>query len=186
MWMNNCRKYRADLALLAGNDLDAATRLEVERHVVTCPECRAHWQELQSSQQALEQSRGTAVVVSLETSSVWVDVQRQIRVVDERSRRGSWRGWLPAVAMAAACLAVILITSDILRESTVPPEFTRQPAYSAGTPVSFSTSSAQPTIVPASAEELVPERLEDARVDDRPRRRSNRAERLSNGPYRGF
>ncbi len=181
MWMNNCRKYRADLALLAGNDLDAVTRLEVERHIVTCPECRAHWQELQSSHQALEQSRGTAVVASSETNSVWVDVQRQIRVVDERSRRGSWRGWLPAVAMTAACLAIVLITSDILRESTTPPEFTQQPAYSPGTPVSFPTS-AQPTIVPAGAEELVPERL----GEDRPRRRSNRVERLSNGPYRGF
>ena len=121
MWNSKCRKFRIDLALLAGNDLEGAARLAAERHAVTCPECRDYWQSLSSSQQLLERVRAEEVQrvqeITSGEDSVWSDVCRQIRVIDERHQFGTWRGWLPTGALAAACLAVVVISSDLLQET---------------------------------------------------------------------
>jgi hypothetical protein len=185
MWMNKCRNYRVELALLAGNDLDAAARLEVERHLATCPDCRVEWMELQAGQRALERARETPAEVEIETPSIWCEVQPRIRVVEDRAARGSWRGWLPAAAMAAACLAVLVISTDMLRDSQTNAGLPRQPVYSPGFPV-LNYNSASPTIVPAGAEDFASERLDAPESEGRPRRRSNRVEWLGNGPFRGF
>lgn len=117
MWMSKCQKYRQDLALLVGQDLDLVAQVEAERHVATCPDCRSHLQSLRSGQRVLLQARTQAPVSVAEESSVWGGVSRQIRVLDERAGRTNWRGWLPAVALAAACLTLTVITTDLLDPS---------------------------------------------------------------------
>ena len=114
MWMSKCQKYRQDLALLVGQDLDVVAQVEAERHVATCPDCRVHLQSLRSGQQVLQQARTQSPSNVAEEASVWGGVSRQIRVLDERAGRANWRGWLPAVALAAACLTVTVITTDML------------------------------------------------------------------------
>jgi hypothetical protein len=37
-------------------------------------------------------------------------VARHVREIDERATVPNWRGWLPAGAVAAACLAVVMVS----------------------------------------------------------------------------
>jgi hypothetical protein len=37
-------------------------------------------------------------------------VARHLRVIDEQSSAPNWRGWLPAGALVAACLGIVLVT----------------------------------------------------------------------------
>jgi hypothetical protein len=36
-------------------------------------------------------------------------VARHVRAIDEQTAQANWRNWLPAGALAAACLAVVLV-----------------------------------------------------------------------------
>lgn len=152
MWKSKCRTFRNDIALLAGNDLGDQARVEAERHLATCPECRELWLSLSNSQQVLEQVRNSEPVETKPEPSIWGDVQRRIRVLDERSTRRDWRGWLPAIALAAACLVVTLITSDLLDEQRADTPFARQPVPTQGLPVvnpAAGGSAARPNLVPS-------------------------------------
>src|SRR5579872_1486196 len=112
-WKLSCRKTRRVLALAAGNDLKMAEHPECERHLALCPSCRETWQRLAHSQKALEQARMSAADEAAGHSSlspsVWPSVARHIRAIDEQESAADWRGWLPAGALAAACLAVIMV-----------------------------------------------------------------------------
>ncbi|MFN0052922.1 MAG: hypothetical protein ACKV0T_12090 [Planctomycetales bacterium] len=101
------------LALWAGNDLDAAAQIGAQRHLATCPQCRAHWHGLQVGQQALEQVRlspagDASDARSSEERSVWPGVARQLRWSEPLSVAPGWRDWLPVGALAAACLAMVM------------------------------------------------------------------------------
>ena len=109
-WKPKCRKVRRALALWAGNDLDESGQVVVRRHVAACPQCREQWQRLQAGQQALEQTRVAAEPQML-TASVWPAVEGQIRALEEPVA-ASWRGWLPTAALAAACLTIVVVTSQ--------------------------------------------------------------------------
>jgi hypothetical protein len=128
MWNLSCRKTRHRLALLAGNDLEERDLPETQRHLAVCPRCREVWQSLRHSQEALEgvisapaEDQGQAAVAgtysegmrgpeaSASRGSVWPAVARHIVVIDEQAAATSWRGWLPAAALAAACLAIVMV-----------------------------------------------------------------------------
>jgi len=108
MWNLSCRKTRRLLALSAGNDLDERELAQAHRHLAACPHCRIVWQRLKQSQQVLERA-SAAPAESERLPSVWPAVARQVRAIDEEPVRADWRGWLPAGALAAACLAIVLI-----------------------------------------------------------------------------
>lgn len=193
MWMSKCQKYRQDLALLVGQDLDTVARVEAERHVATCPDCRAHLQSLRSGQRVLLQARKQTPAAVTEEASVWGGVSRQIRVLDERAGRTNWRGWLPAVALAAACLTVTVITTDMLDPSRL--NSTRQVGDVSGglnTPQGLlapnrnvaNPVNTQPMRVPLPASDL---QLNPP--DDEPNgipRRGDRPRRFSTGAFRSL
>jgi len=116
IWNLNCRKTRRLLALSAGNDMEERELAGVDRHLAVCPQCREVWQGLKLSQQALEQVRaaptgraaaGGAVVPN---RSIWPAVARHVRMIEEQAAAPNWRGWLPSGALAAACLAVVIVS----------------------------------------------------------------------------
>jgi len=121
IWNLSCRKTRRLLALSAGNDFEVVPSAETQRHLAICPHCRETWQGLRRSQQVLE--RVSAARVAGESpavadqpregtwpASIWPGVARHLRVIDEQWAAPNWRGWLPTAALAAACLAVIVVT----------------------------------------------------------------------------
>jgi predicted anti-sigma-YlaC factor YlaD len=109
MWNLNCRKTRRLLALSAGNDLEERELPGVERHLAVCPSCRHVWQRLRHSQQVLERVSAAPVEDRVAPASIWPAVARHVRIIDEQTTQTNWRGWLPAGALAAACLAVVLV-----------------------------------------------------------------------------
>jgi hypothetical protein len=114
IWNLNCRKTRRLLALSAGNDVEERDLAGVQRHVAMCPRCREVWQGLKLSQQALEEVRGAPIDApgsAWPNRSIWPAVARQVQVIDEQAAAASdWRGWLPAGALATACLAVVMVS----------------------------------------------------------------------------
>jgi len=109
MWNLNCRKTRRLLALSAGNDLEERELPGAERHLAVCPRCREVWERLRHSQQVLERVSAAPVEDRASPASIWPAVARHIRVIDEQTVQTNWRAWLPAGALAAACLAIVLV-----------------------------------------------------------------------------
>ncbi len=116
IWNLNCRKTRRLLALSAGNDVEDRDLAGVQRHLAVCPHCREVWQGLKLSQQALEQVRAAPVEDDVASGpawpgrSIWPAVARHVRDIDEQAAAPNWRGWLPSGALAAACLAVVMVS----------------------------------------------------------------------------
>jgi hypothetical protein len=121
IWNLSCRKTRRLLALSAGNDFEILPSAETQRHLAICPHCRETWQGLRRAQQVLERVSATRVAgespaVSDQPgeatlpASVWPGVARHLSVIDNQWAASDWRGWLPTAALAAACLAVIVVT----------------------------------------------------------------------------
>jgi anti-sigma factor RsiW len=190
MWMSKCQKYRQDLALLVGQDLDVVAQLEAERHVATCPQCREHLQSLRSGQRVLQQARTQQPSPVAEESSVWSGVSRQMRALDERSGRSNWRGWLPAVALAAACLTVTVITTDMLDSSRnldglAEQSLPRAQGFVApNRNVSNPSSNAQPMLVPLPGSDLL-----NGQVPEESNwipRRGDRPQRFLDGSFRSL
>ena len=154
---------------------------------------RSHLQSLRSGQRVLLQARKQTPAAVTEEASVWGGVSRQIRVLDERAGRTNWRGWLPAVALAAACLTVTVITTDMLDPSRL--NSTRQVGDVSGglnTPQGLlapnrnvaNPVNTQPMRVPLPASDL---QLNPS--DDEPNgipRRGDRPRRFSTGAFRSL
>ena len=113
IWNLNCRKTRRLLALAAGNDLEERDLSGTQRHLAVCPQCRDVWHGLRRTQQALEQVRSTPAAEKgppdAGHSSLWPTVARHVRAIDAQAAKADWRGWLPVGALAAACLAVVMV-----------------------------------------------------------------------------
>jgi len=116
IWNLSCRKTRRLLSLAAGNDVEERDLAGAHRHLAACPHCREVWQGLKHSQQALEQVRAAPVHEDVvpgsawPSRSIWPAVARHVRAIDDQATAPSWRGWLPAGALAAACLAVVMVS----------------------------------------------------------------------------
>jgi hypothetical protein len=105
----NCRQAKADIALWIGEDLpDRSRREELRRHVSACHGCRSHYRRLKGTLQVLEHAdREQTYDVS---DSVWPELARRIeQQSDSRSRGARFNGWLPFVAMTAACVALVVV-----------------------------------------------------------------------------
>jgi hypothetical protein len=114
-WNFNCRKTRRLLALSAGNDLEERDLAGAHRHLAVCPTCREVWQGLRQSQRVLEQAVSVPVAdpgapaIHRPVGSVWPTVSRHLRSIDAQAAAPNWRGWLPTGALAAACVAVVMV-----------------------------------------------------------------------------
>ena len=108
----NCRQARIDLALCVGEDLpEAARRESLRQHVAQCPGCRAHYKRLRGTLQVLESSdRDRTYDVG---GSLWPQLSNRIRRLEEAPAPPSrLNGWLPFVAVTAAC-ALLVVVIDV-------------------------------------------------------------------------
>jgi hypothetical protein len=108
----NCRQARIDLALCVGEDLpDAARRESLRQHVAQCPGCRAHYKRLRGTLRVLESSdRDRTYDVG---GSLWPQLSNRIRRLEESPGPSSrFNGWLPFVAVTAAC-AMLVVVMDL-------------------------------------------------------------------------
>jgi hypothetical protein len=108
----NCTRAKSEIALWAGGDLDDRQIAQLERHVAVCPDCREYRQRMSGSLQVLH-NPGVSESSGLH-DSVWPGVESRLSVQSQIEARRAERlnRWLPAAAIAAACLAVIAFTSE--------------------------------------------------------------------------
>lgn len=113
IWKSKCQRIQTLLALWVGRDLDERGEQEAKRHIAECPHCRAHWQKLQAGQHALEQAKSTPAFVNERAEpSLWGRVHAEISARKELSERQTAYGWLPVGALAAACLALMVLAQN--------------------------------------------------------------------------
>lgn len=144
-----CRRIRSLLALWVGNDLDEQQQFIARRHLVECPPCHDYWHELRATQKVLESSRPPAT----EHQPLWPEIRAQLAVpMPASATTGRFQGWIPAAALAAACVAVWLGAAGS-------PAFA--PYGLAGHRL-FNGPAASP-LTPEAASELAAEQLRDAR-----------------------
>lgn len=113
----NCRQARIDLALCVGEDLpEAARRESLRQHVAQCPGCRAHYKRLRGMLRVLEATdRDRTFDVG---DSLWPQLSNRIRRLEESPAPSSrFNGWLPFVAVTAAC-AMLVVVMDVRAPSS--------------------------------------------------------------------
>ncbi len=101
----NCRKARSQIALWIGDDLEEPIRLEIERHLAFCPDCRDHWKRMKVSLQVLHDSG--EFMLETPCDSVWPGLATRLQSVDRRSQAVASERLVPAIAVIALCLAMI-------------------------------------------------------------------------------
>lgn len=110
----NCRRAQSDIALWAGNDLDEADLPSLQRHLEACPECREYQEQMHQLMQLVEEcplrEEGDEASQAVVEDSLWPSLSTQLVSV-RTSRSDHFNGWVPAVAVAAVCLAMVLIAS---------------------------------------------------------------------------
>lgn len=103
----NCKTARRDIALHAGNDLDALSVRELRRHMQRCPECHVFWTQMAESVKALQAPDRQAAPIH---DSVWPGISARLsrRRAPHRSER--FNGWAPALAVVASCMLMLFVT----------------------------------------------------------------------------
>ncbi|MFN0195783.1 MAG: anti-sigma factor family protein [Planctomycetaceae bacterium] len=113
----NCKQAEQLLALWVGGDLDEASGRELEEHLALCSTCRATGRRLKASQQVLVHAghaeplrlaKSETVPASASADSVWPNVARGLRALEARKRKQRFNGWIPAAAVLAAALAILI------------------------------------------------------------------------------
>jgi len=102
----NCKRAKAEIALSVGDDLDATSKQELERHLVVCAHCRNHWLRLQSSLRILRKSDVKSD--KLLSDSVWPGVSTKL-VSRSNASMSQFNGWLAATAVVAACVMILTL-----------------------------------------------------------------------------
>ena len=104
----NCKQAKSEIALWAGNDLDDSALQGLQDHLDECPCCSSHWARMKQTVDLLH--RGTEEELPREyVGSVWPEVAAQIAVRRESLLMTRFNGWLPAVAVSAACAALLMV-----------------------------------------------------------------------------
>lgn len=125
----NCRQAKTEMALWVGDDLDEASARQVERHVAVCPECRDALVALRQSQSVLQALAGSKHAGDVDAAllkpassnlvrlasdgfeSLWPAVSRRLPG-QSGARMRRFNGWLPAAAVMAACVAILVVTGQ--------------------------------------------------------------------------
>lgn len=106
----NCKRARANIALWVGDDLDDSAERDLRRHVVDCPACHEYWHDMKTGLQILQDSQGRAKSTG---KSLWPSLATALVPEHQYASRPSrFNGWVPAVAVAAACLAMISLANN--------------------------------------------------------------------------
>ncbi|MCA9073261.1 MAG: zf-HC2 domain-containing protein [Planctomycetaceae bacterium] len=110
----NCRRAQSDIALWAGNDLDETDLHCLQRHLEACPECREYNEQMHALMRLVEEcplrDEADAASKSVVEESLWPSLSTRLATVPT-PRNDRFNGWVPAVAVAAVCLAMVLIAS---------------------------------------------------------------------------
>ncbi|MGE3313887.1 MAG: anti-sigma factor [Planctomycetaceae bacterium] len=103
----NCKTARHDIALYAGNDLDALSVRELRRHLLRCSECNDFCLKMVESVKALQAPSRQAAPIH---DSVWPGISSRLsrRRAPHRSER--FNGWAPALAVVASCMIMLFVT----------------------------------------------------------------------------
>lgn len=97
---------RSQIALLAGDDLEDDEQIrEVRRSIESCPDCRQHWVRLRGCIDVLDRAGRSAERVS--APSLWPAIGSRLQKTS-CVRRDRFNGWVPALSMAAACIALLV------------------------------------------------------------------------------
>jgi hypothetical protein len=105
MWHDPCQSVRARLPLLAGGDLLGPSRRHVERHLVTCSDCRQQLASLEKALAALHHAREQSPV-PVQEASIWPGLARQIQ--ESRRVETSWPHVLTWSSGVAASLLIVV------------------------------------------------------------------------------
>ena len=99
-------RTKSRIALLASDDLDEEEVGEVRQLIASCPQCRRHWVRVRGCLDILGRS-GDADEV-MEEADLWPEIGSQVRLMHQRVDRDKFNGWVPALSMAAACIAILV------------------------------------------------------------------------------
>ena len=120
----NCRRAQTDIALWAGNDLDETDRLSLQRHVEACPDCREYQAQMQALMRLVDEcplrEQADEASKSALSDSLWPSLSSHLVSLPFRNS-DRFNGWIPAVAVAAVCLAMLMVASP---QGTFPPNGT--------------------------------------------------------------
>lgn len=105
----NCKRTRLDIALMVGDDLDEGAEAAVRRHVAACPDCCEHLRRMQRSLGVLHEPND--IVANELSESVWPALAAKLPGREAGGQSG-FNGWVPATALAAACLAVVMFVRN--------------------------------------------------------------------------
>lgn len=106
----NCRQARTELALWVGGDLDERATGELERHVCACPQCRELRERLAEACGSLRDA-GRMEAFPVDRPTTWPRLARRIEAYERRPFAPRFNGWVPAVAVASICLAIVAIVN---------------------------------------------------------------------------
>lgn len=127
----HCKRAKLEIALWVGDDLDGNASDELKHHLSECAPCRQHRDRLKSSLKPLHDS-DAASMFSI-NDSLWPNLLTQLPKRPADSEPSEFNGWLPALAVCAACLAIMTFwrANEFSRQSQ--PEFAGS-SVSADTP----------------------------------------------------
>ncbi len=107
----NCKRANAEIALWVGNDLDESAERSLRRHLAKCPGCRKHWRKMKASLRMLQENDED--LSETRDISLWPRLSVALATAEEQNAHGSrFNGWVPALAVAAACLAMISLSNN--------------------------------------------------------------------------
>lgn len=102
----NCKQAKSQIALWVGNDLDEADLPELKRHVAQCVCCEGYCAQMQAGLDVLQQADEMPHLPM--QGSLWPRVAASIHARGLSPRAHRFNGWVPAAAVAAACVAILL------------------------------------------------------------------------------
>lgn len=93
------------IALLAGDDLEGEDVEEIRRLIASCPDCQRYWIRVRGSLDILERSGSSTEQWKEE---LWPGMESRLRAAVAPARPPKFNGWVPALSMAAACIAMLV------------------------------------------------------------------------------
>ena len=173
----NCKQAKAEIALWVGNDLNESAERSLRRHLSRCLGCRKHWRRMKASLRMLQEA--DEVPSTTEDVSLWPRLSAKLSAAEEQNaRRSRFNGWVPALAVAAACLAMISLSNSTppAERSSNTPAVPVQSAVHTEMPWRFETlpgtfSDVDPTAAPRGSI-WIPHESEDDRSPTSPKKKT--------------
>lgn len=111
----NCKRARLHIALDVGDDLDSSAAAELERHLAECAECRDYRRCAAGTLDSLHDE--TAEAPGELQDSLWPDLLEKLP--PRPGRVPDFNGWWVALAVSAACVAILMFWQEETDRSLV-------------------------------------------------------------------